>query len=261
MSIIINVWAGKNRRSMVAIAAVGLAVVFLAQGCQKFSKKKKDAAASEAAHDNQGTKEVGEPLPMSPGSEKSPSGSDNSQQVVVENLDGIGSHSLDNLIWKRHASLESDLARGLEIKPSELCLELGQRSCVRDVYLFTLGGNDPIDRAQYQRAAGPVSTTAVALERVALSACGKRVNEDQMSGQAAAKVFRFFPLGSGAYNEGPEALDQLSTELYRRLLQRNPEQAERDEIRQILNISGISRSDVAKLTCYVVATSIEFLFF
>lgn len=49
----------------------------------------------------------------------------------------------NSVLWKRHAAIEADLVRALELKPEELCKELGVRDCIRDIHVIALGGNDP----------------------------------------------------------------------------------------------------------------------
>ena len=65
------------------------------------------------------------------------------------------------MLWKRYATLEADLMSALELGPDELCKELGERNCVRDIHVIALGGNDPFRSGINVPPRQPLSTTSI----------------------------------------------------------------------------------------------------
>jgi len=94
-------------------------------------------------------------------------------------VDELGARSTKNhLVWKRARAFEQGLGQALLLSKDEVCQELGRASCVDDVHLVALGGNDPFLQGMHEPLAEPTATTPVAVERIALAACSKSVEKD-----------------------------------------------------------------------------------
>lgn len=167
-----------------------------------------------------------------------------------------------NLQWKRAAAVEHDLERALALTRDQLCLEVGVAPCVEQVHLVALGGHDPLGLGLYESLAAPLATTPIALDRVALSGCAARADLDRAAGPAAV-VFRGVDLAGPAPAADDPGVVTMTTELYRRLLGRDPLAAELAAIGTLTrDESGpVAARDFAVLACYAIATTTEFLFF
>jgi hypothetical protein len=173
---------------------------------------------------------------------------------------------LSTLQWKRADALEADLAQALELAPEELCLEFGQVPCIQKVHLVPLGGNEPFWSGMLQPAAEPLASTPSVVDRVVLAACTNRVARDQHAGAGddAPRVFTQFPLDQPAPAPGSDANSGMVRDLFRRLLVRDPQQSELSAIGALAHddddapVSGV---DFAKLACFAIGSSSEFLFF
>lgn len=194
------------------------------------------------------------------GPKKKGTGSDvpNSGNVDPNSIPGtMGSPQAGlNLVWKRYRALESGLSDGLELKREETCVELGKHKCVDEIHLAILGGNEPFELAQYERAQAPSVLTAVAVDRIVLMACSNRLELDRAAGKDA-KVFKHFPLSGGA-PDGMQVQMQ-ATELYQRLLARDPEAA---ELQAIATFAGKQKAPdkLALSICFAIGSSIENIF-
>ncbi|WP_141734299.1 hypothetical protein [Oligoflexus tunisiensis] len=160
------------------------------------------------------------------------------------------------LIWKRYRPFESGLIKGLGLTKDQVCLELGRDSCIDKVHLTVLGGNEPFLNGQYERAEAPTVLTSVAIDRVVLSACSRRVELDAAAG-ANATVFKYFPLTAAKPND--EQIKQQATDLYRRILARDPEAAELQAIAEF-GATAAAGDKIALSLCYAIATSAENIF-
>lgn len=170
--------------------------------------------------------------------------------------------TVKDLVWKRYRAVERTLMRDLALPQSEICNELGTFSCIDSVFLSTLGGNNAIESSQFVPAERPTVATPVALDRVVLSACVRRVELDKQAGPAAAHVFPGFPLSSSSLDLNDENIRSKArgqvVSLYRRLLSRDPLVSEQDLVLELAQ--GASATEFAKAACYVIGTSVEFLF-
>lgn len=162
----------------------------------------------------------------------------------------------ETLVWKRYRAFESGLMDGLQLPKADVCVEGGQFSCIETVHLTVLGGNEPYQNAQYERAATPTALTPIAVERVILSACGKRLGLDKGLG-ASAVVFKHFAL-SGAM-PGPEQIKKQTAELFQRLLARDATEAETG-IAQSMTQTMLTPEKLALGLCFVVGSSSENVF-
>jgi hypothetical protein len=168
-----------------------------------------------------------------------------------------------NLQWKRYSALEADLMQALELPADELCNEFGVASCVHSVHLVALGGNEPFKSGLLEPSAEPLATTPAVVDRLLLSACGRRTELDRAAGRKRAKVFRDLDLAGGAPAPDAEATTQTITELYRRLLARDPRAHEIAAVASLAkkDAAAVTASEFATLACFTIGTSTEFLFF
>lgn len=176
----------------------------------------------------------------------------------------LGSSALHaaELIWKRAPVLEQDLSRALSLGADELCLELGQYSCLKDVHLYALGAHDPYARVQYRSLASPTQLSSIAFERVILSACINRIEKDKRA--ESPTVFRFYPLDKNLSQLDQGAIQKQIRDLYRRFLSRDPEVSEE---RALLSLADTQRfpdsggDALSQALCLAVGSQLEFLFF
>jgi outer membrane murein-binding lipoprotein Lpp len=165
--------------------------------------------------------------------------------------------------WKRAAAVERDLMRALELSSEQLCREVGVAPCVSQVHLVALGGHDPYGLGLYESLAAPLATTPIALDRVVLSGCAARADLDRDAGNAAV-VFTGFDLAAVTPAGDDPRVAAMVTELYHRLLAREPLVAEIETLGELtIDDAGepIGGRDFAVLACYAIATTTEFLFF
>lgn len=165
--------------------------------------------------------------------------------------------------FKGGRRLGNDLSRALELPRAELCKELSSYDCVEQVHQITLGGvepyrlgiNDPVPVA-------PV-TAPIAVDRIALQACDRRAELDLSADAQSALIFG--SLLVDAPEPSKEALGQAVDKLYDRLLQRD---ATDDERRALVDFWSKTKArsaeparDWATLSCFMIATSLEALFY
>jgi hypothetical protein len=160
------------------------------------------------------------------------------------------------LVWKRYRPFEAGLIKGLGLTKEQVCLELGKDSCIDKVHLTVLGGNEPFINGQYERAQSPTVLTAVAIDRVVLSACSRRIELDAAAG-ANAVVFKHFPLTAAKPND--EQIKQQAVELYRRILARDPEAPELQAI-SAFGGTATAGDKIALSLCFAIASSSENIF-
>jgi hypothetical protein len=176
---------------------------------------------------------------------------------------GLEPSSDPDLQWKRSAAVERDLMRALELSSDQLCREVGVAPCFSQVHLVALGGHDPFGLGLYESVAAPLATTPIAVDRVALSGCVARADLDHAAGDAAV-VFGAIDLAEPAPAADDPQVAAMVTELYHRLLARDPLATEIEALGELtLDEAGepIAGRDFAVLACYAVATTTEFLFF
>ena len=182
------------------------------------------------------------------------SGKDDGEQTEV------APSTRNDLQWKRAWAVQRDLQNALELTEEELCTELGQFDCVREVHLVSLGGHDAIESAIYESLPEPLATTPVAVDRLVLSACTQRVDADAAGD---AKVFTNLELGGDAPGADDPAVEKTIESLYRRFLARDPKPSEIETVSTLVvddDGDAVSATDFAKLACYAVGSSTEFLF-
>jgi hypothetical protein len=163
----------------------------------------------------------------------------------------------NRLSWKRALAFQQDLMRGLRLSEDEVCNELGNIPCVRDVHLVSLGGNEPFTKSQYNPLASPTVTTPIAVDRVALSACAARTDKD-----FRGEGLLYLPLSSATASVSEEQANAVTNNLVPALLGRNATDVDRTAIQALRSMDGVDVSprDFATLACFTIATVTEILF-
>jgi hypothetical protein len=128
----------------------------------------------------------------------------------------------------------------------------------KGLHVMSLGGNNPFLGEQFDPLAEPGLTTPVAVDRVVLSACGERVRLDVAG---PARVFTSVDLSALTVRRDSAGVREQVTTLYRRILARDPEPAEVDALLSMLDGEpAMKATDFARLACYAIASSTEFIF-
>lgn len=144
--------------------------------------------------------------------------------IVVDTPDAgsLARSARGNLRFKGPERLQADFAAALELLPADVCTELGQYQCATFVHNVALGGVDPYGPGLYESSGITAVTTPLVIDRLAWSACTKRVDLD-LATPANAQVFRGVPLANGKLTnpEGQE-VSSLIVDLTRRGLARDP---------------------------------------
>ncbi|MEO1229151.1 MAG: hypothetical protein AAFZ18_09615, partial [Myxococcota bacterium] len=140
---------------------------------------------------------------------------------------------------KTGTQLTSDLAQALELPREAVCAELGLYRC-EEAHRIVLGGVEPYS-LRIDRPLGGVPVSApIATDRLALSACGARVEADFTSDPVL-----FGPLVSGS----PDGRALVVDALYDRFLGRAPTATERAELSAFA--PDASDREFAQLACFV----------
>jgi hypothetical protein len=181
-------------------------------------------------------------------------------------LSDMAKSTKNDVRWLRARAFESRLGQALLLNAGELCKEMGMYSCVDEVHLVALGGNDPYEKGLYEPLASPAVTTPVAVERMVISACSAAVEKER----SAAQQFVFLDLDLEASQlDTTDAQTDLAVadtivSLYRRLHVRNPLPSEAELVRQLLvddDGNNVSAIDFAKLACIAIASTSESVFY
>ncbi|MFK8004654.1 MAG: hypothetical protein AB8H86_34115 [Polyangiales bacterium] len=148
------------------------------------------------------------------------------------------------------------------------CAELqGTTECADDdfiteytpqgVHVFSLGGNEPF-LGRFSPLPEPSLLTPLVLDRVALLACGERVERDSAG---TPQVFRSLDLSLTQVTPATPGMREMVEDLYRRLLARD---ATPEEVDIVLTVAESqpppSAQEAARLTCFIIATTTEELF-
>ncbi|HEX5747011.1 MAG TPA: hypothetical protein VFZ09_12265 [Archangium sp.] len=175
--------------------------------------------------------------------------------------------SRNNLRFKGPERLALDFATALSLPVEQVCNELGQYPCTTSVHTVALGGVEPYGLGFYEPLPFTGVTTPIAVDRVALAACGQRVTLD-LTTPSTAVIFGGIELdaqGRLANREG-EPVKNAITALYQRALLRDPTEAEVGTWVQLA--TGIESTgsttpgrDWMKAACFAVLSSAESVFF
>ncbi|ATB33732.1 hypothetical protein [Melittangium boletus] len=179
----------------------------------------------------------------------------------------VARSSRNNLRFKGAERLATDFATALSLPADQVCNELGQYPCTSYVHTVTLGGVDPYANSLYEPLTASGVTTPIAVDRVVLSACGRRVALD-LATPSAAVLFKDIALdaqGRLADRGGTPVKDAI-TALYQRGVLRDPSDAEMSALIQLsTDIEGSGSTqpgqDWMKAACFVVLSSAESVFF
>ncbi len=165
------------------------------------------------------------------------------------------------LKFRAGGRLAGDLAEALALPREEVCRELGAYDCAA-VHNVVLGGVEPYGASIYEPLPKRAVPTALAVDRLALSACDRRAELD-FADPGAAVVF-----GELAADPqmGDAAIEAVSARLYTRVLRR---EARPDEARALADFGRELRGELgaeaprrfAALGCFAVATTAEALFY
>ena len=162
--------------------------------------------------------------------------------------------------------LTVDDAVGLGLPIDQVCNELGQYACTFFVHPVALGGVDPYGKGLYESLPTTGVTTPVVVERVALSACIKRVDLD-LATPAAAVIFKAIPVTAGKLTNPAGAEVRLAlTELAQRAWLRDPSEGELAQLIQLnADIEATGVTDPAKrwmqAACFAAFSSAESVFY
>lgn len=171
-----------------------------------------------------------------------------------------------NLRFKGPERLNSDVAAALELPPDAVCTELGMYQCTSAVHNVALGGVDPYGTGLYEPSGVTASTTPLVVERLAWSACIKRVTADYAD-LGAAVIFRGIKLSGGklASPDGDEVRGAI-TQLAQRVFLREPADAEMTRYIQLArDIEATGNAEPARAwmqaVCFAVLSSAEAVFY
>jgi len=153
-----------------------------------------------------------------------------------------------------------DLAAALELPRDSICRELSQYDCFSDAFRIVLGGVEPYRIRVVEPQEKASLTAPIALDRLAMHACTRRVEEDVKS-PAGAVLFR-------ATKARPDRKwkQQTATVIYDRILRRTPTAEETARLVSFYDAvarkAGSTASrDWTVLACFTVASSLESVFY
>ncbi|MBV1861754.1 MAG: hypothetical protein KUG77_25265 [Nannocystaceae bacterium] len=152
----------------------------------------------------------------------------------------------------------ADLSNALSLAPDALCSELDAFDCI-SVHRIALGEVDAFGLRLFEPLETMPITAPIAVDRIALSACGERAAQDFAdSGNAAS----FQEVASGDASNASER-DVVVARLYRQLLLREATEAETLAVASMYDdLPEDNRAQTwAQMACFVVATSTEALFY
>lgn len=155
-----------------------------------------------------------------------------------------------NLRFKEVLRLTNDFAQALDLPAEDVCKELGQYDC-RGVHNIALGGVEPYELGLVEPTPSTTITTPMAVERLAIHACERRVTMDLSSGT---------PLIFSA--DRAQSIDTL----YKRALLRPAKPSEVEHLEGLFtDVQGLGVGEPERqwaiASCVAVLTSVEALFY
>ena len=171
-----------------------------------------------------------------------------------------------NLRFKGAARLREDFARILRLPTDALCSEIGRYDCIDDIHQVSLGGVEPYRSNIFVPFPGIAVGAPLAVERVAISACGERVRRDFDSPETAV-FFGGLPLeGAALTTVDSPAVDSALTRLYHEALLREPTQSDLTVLKGLYADTVAEGGETpartwAQLACFAVLTTTEALLF
>ena len=152
----------------------------------------------------------------------------------------------------------TDLSNALSLPRESLCSELDAFDCI-SVHRIALGEVDAFGLRLFEPLETTPITAPIAVDRIALSACGERAAQDFADSGGAAS-FQEVATGDAASTSDRDA---VVSRLYRQLLLREATEAEINAVSSMhddLPQSGRAQT-WAQMACFVIATSTEALFY
>lgn len=166
---------------------------------------------------------------------------------------------------KRTRILRNYLAKVLALQPQALCLELGSLPCADVVHAVNLGGMDAYGNAQYLTPKYLSVASPIALDRIVMASCATRASLDLVNPKQGV-IFKDLLLTPDGRISKNDAFYQSIQRLYERALLRP---ARSDEVAALekLYVDIYEKEPIgaarnwALLTCYVVLSSLEAVFY
>jgi hypothetical protein len=158
-----------------------------------------------------------------------------------------------------------DFSRALDLEPTHLCRELNRYDCVSFVHPISLGGVAAYEAGIYEPLAQTAITAPMVADRLALATCANRLAAD-LANPAQGLIWRIAPPDGRIDPTADEPVASVRR-LYERILLRHPTPAEIAHHQQLyrdIDASGESAlpaADWAVLSCFVVLSSVESLFY
>ncbi len=161
---------------------------------------------------------------------------------------------------KRWRQLSLDLEGALELAEDDICKETDRFQCT-SLHVIPLGGISE-DNGVYEPQSVLPGTAGLATERVVLQACTHRLEADRELQEADedARVFTHIDLEGSELTE--EAGQNQATELWRRLLMRDPSETELAgaiSLHESVVSSGGDNAAWGVMLCLALGTSTEAL--
>lgn len=199
-----------------------------------------------------------------PSGDDAPAVQDSAAPEVV--YTGVEASERADLRLKRWRQISLDLQGALELTEEQICREAGLYDCT-DLHVVSMGGVS-VANGIYEPVDELGVTSNLAIERVVLQACYNRLELDRAA-QAeggAGVVFKHIALDGDNGSQGSNADEAVAqiTELYQRLLARDPEPEEVSAlIRHNAGIAadGGGAAEWALMVCFALGTSTEALLY
>ncbi len=160
------------------------------------------------------------------------------------------------LKFKKQKLLEQEIMTSLSLSQNQICQELESLNCINEAHHLTLGGVDAYDKNIWENKNSFLETTPIVVERIVWSACEKRVALDLESGES--KIF-----SKGSVSDSSH-VGLMVSNLYQNILARDASENEiaaAKEFASNLEKNGGTYDDWARLSCFSLMTSVEFLFY
>lgn len=152
--------------------------------------------------------------------------------------------------------LAADLAEALWLPRESVCRELGTIDCF-EAHRIALGGVEPYRKGIQEPLPVAPTTAALSVERVALRACEGRI-EAELGGDVRL-------LGPVLERDDRAARERVAASLVDRLLRRQATPEETTILADLWDEVTATSTDPSRdgpvLACFVVATSLEHLFY
>lgn len=182
---------------------------------------------------------------------------------ITEDNTALPSHR-PRVKFKNGQRYVNDLSRALELPRLEICRELGLYDCVDEVHNITLGGVEPYNKGIREPLPVAPVTAPIAMDRIALVACGKRADADFADPQGAVLFKEVAQAGAQATEADYQA---VSRRIYEQVLAREPEDFEVQNLAaftaEVQEEVGAARvpQEWSTMSCFMVATSMEAMFY